>query len=489
MSKVMLLSPRGRKFISDSKEFAPPIGLTWLASSLKEKGHLVKILDCTAEDIHNEELIKREDGTTLIRYGLSDENIRREITEFNPDLIGVSNNSTAQTGEVFDLCNLINDVSDAPLVVGGTHASMTAKEIMRKNRNINQIVIGEGEIPFLELVSKKIPLEEIAGLAYRKGDEIKINKKRPEPDINKLPLPSIELLNTKLYTRDTSIYYLYGVSQGDLWQAVSFSRGCNYACHICLSREMNGIGVRSLNLENIARMLEILRDYKITDISIEDNNFLQIPHSNEIADLLGEYGFRYYLINGVDPTELDEKIIERLQETGCHRVFYPVESANARSLSRIRKYGKKTKDEYRKIAATHKETVKQLTQAGIQVCTAYILGFPYESTEDMKNTCRLAEDIFSVNPRMVSTNVFCATPLPGSKLYRLCKHEGLLLQDRNNWLENSELYTFDHAQIGDMSRLKEVEIMRYETIYRANQKDMADFIAGGKSWRLMDGVD
>ena len=69
MSKVMLLSPRGRKFISDSKEFAPPIGLTWLASSLKEKGHLVKILDCTAEDIHNEELIKREDGTTLIRYG------------------------------------------------------------------------------------------------------------------------------------------------------------------------------------------------------------------------------------------------------------------------------------------------------------------------------------------------------------------------------------------------------------------------------------
>ena len=30
--------------------------------------------------------------------------------------------------------------------------------------------------------------------------------------------------------------------------------------------------------------------------------------------------------------------------------------------------------------------------------------------------------------------------------------------------------------------------MRYETIYRANQKDIADFIAGGKSWRLMEGV-
>ena len=53
----------------------PPLGITYIASSLEKDGHEVKILDCFAEGLHTK---KWKDGS--IRQGLLDEEILKRVS-------------------------------------------------------------------------------------------------------------------------------------------------------------------------------------------------------------------------------------------------------------------------------------------------------------------------------------------------------------------------------------------------------------------------
>ena len=112
-----------------------------------------------------------------------------------------------------------------------------------------------------------------------------------------------------------------------------------------------------------------------------------------------------------------------------------------------------------------------------------MIGFPGETVEDIRMTGLLAHDIFSVNPEMISTNVYCVTPFPGSKLYSRCQDTQQLSPARTDWKKNPEMYTYDHAQIGtDPNHLQAVEAERNKIIMRSNRKEVSGFLVGGQSW-------
>jgi len=486
MSKVLLLAPPARKLATDSKEFAPPIGLTYLAASLQEQGHEVRILDCIAERPDYEKL-SFEDNGVFVTYGLSDLEIGHRIHEFNPDIIGISNNFTAQAGEAMYLARIAKSVlPKSTVVVGGAHATMAAEEMLRSNDSIDCIVVGEGEVALTELVGGK-SLEDIAGLVYRDNGAVRQNPRSFIRDLNKLQLPALDLLNLEAYTQDVSQFYAYGKSRERLWQSLSFSRGCPGGCDFCLAEEMEGKKIRSLSLENIGNILVQLKEYGITDITIEDNNFLRNPNFFGITGLLKKHDFVYNVINGVDPSYLSEhpELISDLKDTGCYRVFYPIESANPAALQGVHKYaGDRGVDRYNKIRENNKRNIKRLTDAGIEVAAAYMIGFPDETKRDIKRTGRLAKEIFKINPDMISTYVYCVTPFPGSKLYKRCAEEGRLRKDRVDWQQDPELYTYDHAQIGtDPKYLHMVEQQRLKIMKQANREEVAEFLVGGKSWK------
>lgn len=491
-ARILLLSPTAKKFISDVKEFAPPIGLTWIAASLRKRGHKVKIIDCVAEALHNEKIEKRG-KEVLIRYGLSDSEIERRIKRFNPDVVGISNIFTAQAGEALRLCKLVKEIiSGIPVVIGGPHSSMTYKAILRKYPEVDYIIVKEGEVAMSELVDYLISkiknpkkLRKIHGLAYREKGKIKFNESSFIMDLNGLPLPAVDLLNLKLYNRRVSEYYCYGKSKRKLWQSLSFGRGCPYNCDFCLASIMEGRVVRSLNLKNIEKILKLLKRKGITDITIEDNNFLRHKKFNEIIALFKKHGFVYNLINGVDPTILDFKIIDKLKRAGCYRVFYPLESKNPKVLKEAHKYSGLKVKRYQDIIRNNKKNIKRLTDLGIEVAAAYMIGFPYETMADIKRTGKFAVEIFKINPKMISTYVFCVTPFPGARLYENCRKNRLFIKQRVDWEINPEFYTYDHAQIGADERfLKKIEKERIKIMYAANRPEIAEFLVGRKSWKI-----
>src|SRR3989338_3630928 len=102
----------------------PPLGLAYVASFLREKGHSVKIIDALAMD-------------------MSDDRIVSYIGKYNPSVIGL----TALTSMFHRVINLSKKIKtkfpNKPIILGGHHATIVPEEILSQTDNVDLLVIGE----------------------------------------------------------------------------------------------------------------------------------------------------------------------------------------------------------------------------------------------------------------------------------------------------------------------------------------------------------
>src|SRR5262249_14361858 len=80
----------------------------------------------------------------------------------------------------------------APIVMGGEHVT-SLPEFCLLTSKADVAVLGEGEETAVELMGAlrdRRPLDGIAGIAYRRGDEVKVNPRRErQTKIDDLPTP------------------------------------------------------------------------------------------------------------------------------------------------------------------------------------------------------------------------------------------------------------------------------------------------------------
>ena len=107
MSKVLFIRPRNKT----GSYPLPHVGLATLSSILQEKGHKVMVLDY---------LLFADSGMP---------EIKDVIKDFNPDIIGISI-YTATFGVCSRILEDIRYVTEAPIMVGGPHASLYAEELL-----------------------------------------------------------------------------------------------------------------------------------------------------------------------------------------------------------------------------------------------------------------------------------------------------------------------------------------------------------------------
>ena len=150
IENILLIFPTCTIFEGkETKRAAPPMGLTYLASVLKEN-YNVRILDTIAEGFEHEE--KVSDGR--IRYGMSFDSIKKVITDFKPDVVGVSALFSSQSEEAYQICRIVKEVDrDIIVVMGGPHATVLPYDVM-KIPYIDYIILGEGENSLSDLLRK-----------------------------------------------------------------------------------------------------------------------------------------------------------------------------------------------------------------------------------------------------------------------------------------------------------------------------------------------
>jgi radical SAM superfamily enzyme YgiQ (UPF0313 family) len=160
------------------------------------------------------------------------------------------------------LADSLKKVSPAiKIIFGGPEVSYDAYDLMSHNLFIDYIIIGEGEITFKKLLNgiynNISKFDENAGLVYRIGDEIKINK-------SSLIIESLESIPSP-YTDEML------AAIGNKIAYYESSRGCPFSCSYCLSSISEG--VRYFSLQRVQNELLRLINSGVRQIKFVDRTF------------------------------------------------------------------------------------------------------------------------------------------------------------------------------------------------------------------------
>ncbi|MFA5184676.1 MAG: radical SAM protein [Patescibacteria group bacterium] len=403
-----------------------PLGLEFLAAELVAKGFNLIFIDACLSNYN--QLTPQNDGT--IRYGLTDIQLKEVLKQFKPDLVGITNLFSNQAGNVLATARLVREsYPDALIVEGGGHATGAAEEVL-SDGPVDIVVRGEGMITFTKLceaLENDVSYESVAGIDYRnKTGAIRHN---PNPDflenLDELAPRLLEIPLHPIYDTPEHTGGSRKTRQGrHIYMMTSF--GCAFHCSFCLSDLMTGPRTRFFSLEYIRRELIRFKQAGVTEVIIEDDQFLaDIRRALAIADLFKKLRLYWFEEGGISlfklmktGTNLNYRdMINRLAESYCYRFYLAIESANPQSLSRSQKPAINADTDY---AA---EIVAYIKEKGIEAVGGFMIGFKTdgyeESLEDIERTITYAKRLKKAGLAYVM--LFIYTALPGTAVFSSLK--------------------------------------------------------------------
>ncbi len=414
IEKILLIYPPSVQAIGHQRPCAPPLGIAYLGAVLK-KDYQIKLLDATTEGNRNIENL----GNDLVRYGLSGEQIKKRIAEYSPNIVGITCLYSSQMPFVRRICQLAKEIDPGIItIIGGSHPSFVPGEILRES-NIDFIVLGEGEHTLQSLLKRLKSghdFTELNGIAFRRDGQVQVNPRTTYiENLDELPFPAWELLPMKKYPIINISMSV--ISKSRYWAPIITSRGCPAKCIFCSSANFWGNRYRARSPENVLDEIELLvKEYKIKEIQFCDDNLVFIKErAKEIFQGIIDRRLKIFwnTPNGIALWKLDEELLELMKASGCYELTLAIESGDQEVLSKIIKKPLNL--------ARAESLIRKIRKLKIRTHSFFIVGFPGETMEQIRRTFSFAKKL-----RLTSTFFFIANPLPGSKLYEICKQKGYL---------------------------------------------------------------
>ena len=385
--KVLLVKPNNK-----SDHIQPSLGLGYLAAALR-KDHEVRILDCIKERIS--------------AGALAD-----VIKDFKPDCFGLQ-------CYTFDLNFVDQALATAKrcdkgiiTVVGGPHPSVAAADMMKRfEAHLDYIFTGEAEkglAKLLEALSAgKKELNDIPGLVWRQGGAIRSNPKSVLEDLDSIAMPAWDLIGPEKYpeSQHGAFFKQFPIAP------IMLTRGCPFPCTFCAGSVVSGKSIRRRSIDNVLKELVYLnKERGIMEFHVIDDNFtMDMEYAKEFLRRLKKLnlGMTWAVPNGVRMDALDKELLGLMKETGLYLISLGIESGSDRVLKDMKKHLTVSKI---------RECVRMINDSGIDVAGFFILGFPGETVESIKDTIRFSQEL-----KLVRANFFTYLPFPGSESYNELK--------------------------------------------------------------------
>jgi anaerobic magnesium-protoporphyrin IX monomethyl ester cyclase len=394
--RVTLVYPFFQPFRDNSIFKFPPLGLGYVAASLRREGFSVELVDCT--------------------FLTWDEAIAR-VKRSQPDIIGFYSMFSMKKTSV-EMARLLRRDCGL-LVVGGPLPTFNPTSYLDV---FDVAVLGEGEEAMVEVAEcfeRGVDFSAVRGIAYRENREVRFTEARKfVGDLDCLPFPARDLFDNEAYKR----YYLgrFGYSISPLIT----SRGCPFSCDFC-SRPVFGQSFRKRSTVNIVDEVEEIVRLGYDRVWFADDCFtLNRGQVLGVCDELTKRGLRvgWECLSRVDT--MDREVAGRMRAAGCVRVFFGIESGTDVVLSLMRK--QITVEQARNAVYSAKST-------GLQVGAFFILGYPGENDDSVLNTVRFASGL-----PLDYLSFTLPYPIPGTALFERVKNNGGFIEDEDyeepkNW--------------------------------------------------------
>ena len=237
-SKVVLLrTPMVVPKWSHAFSICPPLGMAYVAASLRQSGYGVRCIDSLGEAPFQK--IICENNSNFINFGLSTEQIIENLGSEDFNILFVSlmfSHDWPMTKGIIK--SVKKSFPDILLVCGGEHISACPEFCMKECLEIDICVLGEGEetgVDIVKTAEQNKSFADVKGIVFRSDGKITTNPNRAR--INKLediPRPAWDLFPLENYLKNS---FGYGVNPGRSMPML-VSRGCPYECTFCSSPQM-----------------------------------------------------------------------------------------------------------------------------------------------------------------------------------------------------------------------------------------------------------
>ena len=243
------------------------------------------------------------------------------------------------------------------------------------------------------------------GLVWRDNGTVRVNPRIFVDDLDGLGLPAWDLIKPQEYPE--------GPQHGAFFKQfpiapIMVTRGCPYLCTFCAGGVVSGKKIRRRSIGHVLNELYLLHnDFGIKEFHIIDDNFtMDGAYVKEFLKQLKELdlGMSWAVPNGVRMNTLDDEMLALMKETGLYLVSLGIESGSDEVLRSMKKSI---------TTAEIRECVKRINDAGIDIAGFFILGFPGETPQTIRQTIR-----FSLELKLMRANFFTYLPFPGSDSYR-----------------------------------------------------------------------
>ncbi len=408
---------------------------TWsllLAQSCRAKGYSVRILDANA--------LRIQPGAVAATVSmLQPRYICFVVYGQNP------NSGTCNMQAVAETADAIKNQMDTPILVVGSHASALPKDVL-KHSSIDIALTNEGVYALHTLLEikylKDAIMPNIKGIAYRddQGNIIVNPAERIVPQdrmVHDLPGYAWDLLPYMRAPGDLYRAHYWHTSYLDdnrsPFAAMYTSFGCKFKCQFCMINILNRTDMREDAVSSdfnvmrywpadfmIKQFEELVEKHGITNIRLSDEMFFL--NKDHYQPLIRELEQRRYPLNMWAYSRVDtckKDWLEQFKKVGINWLALGIESANQTVRQEI------TKGSFKDVNI--RDIVSLIKGAGINVVGNYIFGFPEETMENLQETLDLAIELNAEHP-----NMYCATALPGSPLYRDAVKNGWPLPTQYN---------------------------------------------------------
>ncbi len=402
MTSVLLIYPYFNPQNNRSIFRFPPLGVGYVASSLRNAGYDVKILDCT--------FMKKDEAMTA-------------ALGTGADVVGIYCMVTMRE-ECEMFARALRNKCDL-LVAGGPLPSCDPLPFME---DFDVVVRGEGEKSIVEVVQAYESggdLDSILGIVCRRkgGDIVFTPHRELEAHLDKTAFPARDLLQNHKYIDYSRKRFGYAIT------TVITTRGCPFRCEFC-SNAVFGISYRERSPGNVLLEVEQALSYGYDRIHFADDVFtLNKNRILEFCDGVRKKAldFKWECLGRVD--SIDREIAVAMKRAGCERIFFGIESGNDGILNLMNK--KITVDNARRaVEAAH--------LAGIRTGAFFILCYPGETNDTVLDTLH-----FSTSLPLDYLSFTVPYPLPGTPLHERVKHS-----IKKEWKTPSGLVS-DHVLIYD----------------------------------------
>ena len=370
---VLLINPSTGYY---NRALFNPLGLVSIGSYLRRLGHNVKLVDrCVART-----------------------NIPKLLDDFKPDILGISLMSSRGLKDALKASKCAK-AKGIPVAWGGAMPSMQI-EVCLKSEYVDYVLFSEGEFTFeelLDVVAGKRDPSTVLSLSYKKDGKIIRNPDRPFADLADMPISDYSLIDVEKYMQE----YLGCKKMMYLYSSKGCPCNCAFCTNTCFHRSTHRKRPNEYVIEEIKYLVE---NHGLDGVYFSDE--LWVTRKEDAWDFcrrLEENDLHIHFGIQCRVGMFSKEEFQRLYDAGCRWALFGIEAGSKTMMKKIHK-----NINYDRVVPSFKE----LNEVGITTVASFIIGYPDETVEEVRDTVHLLNQV-TAN----LTPVFHFTPLPGTELY------------------------------------------------------------------------